>query len=64
MKFIGRLFLWFASESIVGVLSQAIAETVSKNPFIYYPLLVILFSVGSLASTVGWFNEEIANLKD
>ena len=61
MKFIGRLFMWFASEAITGVLSQAIADAVSKNPFIYYPLFIILFAIGSLASTIGWFNEEIKN---
>jgi hypothetical protein len=64
MKFIGKLFLWFSAEAITGALSQAIAESVSQNPFIYYPLLVICFSIGSLASTIGLFKNELedANL--
>lgn len=59
MKFVGRLFMWFASEAITGALSKAIAEIVSKNPFIYYPLLVILFAIGSVISTLAWFREEL-----
>nr|MBI4156784.1 hypothetical protein [Candidatus Woesearchaeota archaeon] len=59
MKFIGKLFLWFSAEAITGALSQAIAESVSQNPFVYYPILVICFSIGSLASTIGLFKEEL-----
>tara|TARA_Y100000310_G_scaffold36557_1_gene34425 strand:+ start:1901 stop:2098 length:198 start_codon:yes stop_codon:yes gene_type:complete len=64
MKFIGRLFIWFSAEAITGALSQAIAESVSQNPFIYYPILVVLFSIGSLIATIGLFKEELeeANL--
>ena len=59
MKFIGKLFLWFSAEMITGALSQAIAESVSQNPFIYYPILVVCFAIGSLASTIGLFKSEL-----
>jgi len=59
MKFIGKLFMWFMTEAITYALSQAIADSVSKNPFIYYPILVVCFSIGSLASTIGFFKKEL-----
>lgn len=59
MKFIGRLLLWFGAEAITYALSQAIADSVSKSPFVYYPILVICFSIGSLASTIGFFKKEL-----
>lgn len=63
MKFLGKLFLWFGAEAISGALSQAIAEAVSKNPFIYYPILVLCFAIGSFASTYGLFKEELEDLE-
>jgi hypothetical protein len=63
MKLIGKLFIWFMLEAITGALSQGIAEQISQKPFIYYPILVIYFSIGSLASTIGLFKEELENLK-
>lgn len=59
MKFIERLFIWFVAESLSYVFSQAIAEQVSANPFVYYPILIICFSIGSLVATIGLFKEEL-----
>jgi len=55
MKFIERLFIWFVAESLSYIFSQAIAEQVSINPFVYYPVLILCFSIASVASTVGLF---------
>jgi len=63
MKLIGKLFMWFSAEAITAVLSQAIAESVSQNPFVYYPILVICFAVGSLGATIGLFKEELEDAK-
>jgi hypothetical protein len=62
MKFIGKLFIWFMLEAITGAFSQAIAEQVSQNPFVYYPILVVCFAVGSLVGTISLFKEELENL--
>lgn len=62
LKVIGKLFIWFCGEAITGVLSQAIAESVSKNPFIYYPILVVCFAIGSLASILGVFWKDIEDI--
>ena len=56
--------MWFVCEALSGVFSQAIAEIVSKNPFVYYPLLVILFALGSLISTLSLFHEELKDFFD
>jgi hypothetical protein len=62
MKFIGRLFIWFVAESLSYVFSQAIAEQVSANPFIYYPILILCFSLASLVATIGLFYPYIKEL--
>lgn len=63
MTFIGRLFLWFGAEAVIGTLSQGIAEQVSLNPFVYYPILVLCFAIGSLASTIGFFKKELEGFR-
>jgi len=63
MKFIGKLFLWFVGEALSGVFSEAIAESVSKNPFVFYPILVVCFALGSMGATYALFKEELEDLK-
>ena len=64
MTLLGKLFLWFVAEAITGALSQAISDAVSKNPFIYYPILIICFAIGSFASTYTLFKEELKELEE
>ncbi len=63
MKFLGKLFWWFVVEAITWALSQKIAESVSENPFIYYPVLVLCFAIVSFASTYGLFKRELEDLR-
>ena len=64
MKFIGRLFIWFVAESLSYVFSQAIAEQVSTNPFIYYPILITCFSITSVVATIGLFYPYIREIEN
>lgn len=59
MGFLGRLFFWFVGECLDNVFSQAIAESVSKNPWVYYSVWALIFSGVSVGLTVTFFWTEI-----
>jgi len=59
MKFIIKLFLWFIIEVTIYGVSDATANFISTNPFIYWSILTTLFSLGSVISTINFFKNEI-----